>query len=139
MHQRLREVYESLRFKGLVKNQTDFGTQLGYNKSYFSQLMNGAEPITDNVMLTIETMFGINKGYFTGNGPMFTEPQTPVKSKKESGDWVAATDIPGFILDETDLQAYENIRNKVASKPINDILMELYAEIERLKSIINEK
>ena len=40
---RLNEVLNELRYLGKVKNQTDFGTQLGYGKAYFSQVMNGHE------------------------------------------------------------------------------------------------
>ena len=46
---KLEAAYNGLKYINKVTTQKDFGDKLGYHKSYFSQLMNGALPITEAV------------------------------------------------------------------------------------------
>ncbi len=64
-----------------VKNQKDFGDKLGYNKSYVSELMNEAQPITDPIKERIRTVFGISKQWWDLpiDAPLVFEPSTGQK------------------------------------------------------------
>lgn len=57
----LRDIYNKLKYFKLVSNQADFGEKLGYTRSHFNQIMNGAQPITEKLVRKIQSVFG--KGY----------------------------------------------------------------------------
>lgn len=80
----LKSILKELTYRGIVKNQTDLGNKLGYNKSYVSELMNGREKITDKVIDTFRREFGISKQYFASNGedPMFEEGEDQGKKER---------------------------------------------------------
>lgn len=44
-----------------VSNQEEFGEQIGYNKSYISELMNGRKPVTEKVKKKILEAFPVLK------------------------------------------------------------------------------
>lgn len=64
--------YELLK-RRLIKNQADLAKQLEYNKSHFSQLVNGAQPVSASLKHKLNALFGINLNFWNDDtSPMFT-------------------------------------------------------------------
>lgn len=55
----LNTVYRILFAEEKVENQEDFGSKLGYNKGYISDLMTGRKPIADKVLKKVKDVFSI--------------------------------------------------------------------------------
>ena len=49
-NQRLKKVVVWLLFKGYANNETELSKLLGYNKSSFSQIVNGKVPLSDKFL-----------------------------------------------------------------------------------------
>eukprot|EP01012_Entosiphon_sulcatum_P049033 TRINITY_DN67631_c0_g1_i1.p2 TRINITY_DN67631_c0_g1~~TRINITY_DN67631_c0_g1_i1.p2 ORF type:complete len:146 (-),score=18.89 TRINITY_DN67631_c0_g1_i1:1209-1646(-) len=88
--ERLVKAFEELKYLKKVSSQLEFGSKLGYTKSHFSQIMNGAQPFPDKIATSLETTFGISSDWIlTGNGEMFKDKPT-----------VAAVLAPSTVVDE---------------------------------------
>jgi len=100
---RLVKAFEHLRYLKKVSSQTDFGEQIGYNKSHVSELMNGKKPVTNNLAATLRTKFGIDAGWLiTGNGNMIVdEPEKPLKKVPVLGEAAAGNDMQMTYNDNT--------------------------------------
>lgn len=85
MNDRLLKAFEDLRALKKVKNQADFGTQLEVGKTYFSQVMNGAKPMTYKLATKIETVFSIKANWLMkGEGEMFVNDNTKHRLKTDT-------------------------------------------------------
>jgi len=94
---KLDAAFRGLRSLDKVSTQKEFGDTLGYNKSYFSQLMNDAEPITDALKDKCFDKFGIPKQWWDTSldtpltltskpqAPNYTKPTT---TKGKVGNWI---------------------------------------------------
>ena len=71
---RLHKVLRELVHSNTVKNQMDFSTQLGINKSHMSEIMNGRKPITEGLVNSVCVKFGISELWLKeGIGEMFNK------------------------------------------------------------------
>lgn len=94
----LQEILLQLRCKKMVKTQGEMVIELGYGKSYFSQVMNAAEPLTPAIIARFKDKFSINPEWFENQDkPMFLE------SIKENSE------IPNT---ETEIKNKQQIDNK---------------------------
>lgn len=72
----LQQVYDELKYKSQVKNQTDFAAQLGYDNAYVSRLIKSKEPLPFKFQSLLHDKFSFNKKWLTTNGKegeMFNE------------------------------------------------------------------
>ena len=136
MKSRLKRVIEDLRYKQIVKNQTEVADKLGYTKTYLSRLLNGHETITRSVAEKMETMFSVDADWLlSGEGQMF-------KSDSQNTDNSAVNESH---------TSYETSNDKKKNQPkddaseefINDLLLnlqftnpELYQMISRILGIM---
>lgn len=71
---RASQVINYLIYKGIAKTQKEIGDMLGYGESYFSQIISGAKPLSDGVLvklLTLDKGKEINLDWLlTGEGEM---------------------------------------------------------------------
>lgn len=56
----LGKVYKELIYLKKVKNQTEFGNALGYNKGYVSTLLKQATPLKSEVRMRLNKVFGVS-------------------------------------------------------------------------------
>lgn len=126
---------EELRYRKIVKNQTDFGSQLGYNRSYVSQLINGSEPITAKVLDIIQQKFGINRDWFYG---LSDEMFLPVKATPTAIGHVEEPRQRNYMtreeIEEMSRQVKEmRFGSRVNKEPWQNLLAELLEDVDSLK------
>lgn len=80
----LQDVYRQLFAAKKVETQEDFGNKLGYNKTYFSELMTGRKNITNKVRNKISEVFGIEYDApdTEGNTSIVNEPDSELQIKE---------------------------------------------------------
>lgn len=75
MKTKMGEVLHELKHRRIVRTQGEMAASLGYNVAYFSQLINGSEPINDKFIQKIQTTYKVNPNFWNSDkAPMFTEP-----------------------------------------------------------------
>lgn len=126
---------EELRYRKIVRNQTDFGNQLGYSKSYFSNLMNGGEIITDKVVDAISTKYGFNRDWFYG---LSDEMFLPVKATPTAIGHVEEPRQRNYMtreeIEEMSRQVKEmRFGSRVNKEPWQNLLAELLEDVDSLK------
>ena len=99
---RASQVINYLIYKGIAKTQKEIGDMLGYGESYFSQIISGAKPLSDGVLvklLTLDKGKEINLGWLlTGEGTMLAGEQEVKANAKELDpealNWISVPVIP---------------------------------------------
>ena len=98
---RASQVINYLIYKGIAKTQKEIGDMLGYGESYFSQIISGAKPLSDGVLvklLALDEGKEINLDWLlTGEGEMLAKPK--IESNAEMVDpstihWITVPVIP---------------------------------------------
>ena len=116
-----------LRYLGKVKNQTDFGTQLGYGKAYFSQVMNGHESLSNAIAKEIETKFGVDANWLLiGEGKMFINNSEIIDNHVDDA-------LNGIVIDE------DQVHQKSSTTMTERLLMEAFQAIRRKDEQIAKK
>lgn len=64
----LKNIYDALWEKRLVKSQSDFCQQIDYDKGYISKLMNSPSPLPLKLQYTLSNIFKINPEWLKANG-----------------------------------------------------------------------
>ena len=74
----LQKAYNYLISRGLVSDKADFAQQLGYNRTYFSEVFNGGKPVTAKIAQVLNQKFNISKDWLlNGKGTMGPDIQEP--------------------------------------------------------------
>jgi transcriptional regulator with XRE-family HTH domain len=64
----LGKIYRELRYRKKVRNQTDFGDKLGYNKGYISTILKSAQPPSAELCNKLEKVFGVSRKWILADG-----------------------------------------------------------------------
>lgn len=119
-------VYNELKYRNKVSSKADFGKQLGYTRTYFSQVMNGIMPLTDNVIDKIATLFDVDRDFITsGKGLPFKATIIQDNLKLIRFVWDITQEELGALIGATRgmIMQYENTdRNTTPPSAIIDAL-----------------
>lgn len=135
---KLDAAYRELKYLNKVSSQTDFGDKLDYSKSYFSQLMNNAEPITDILIDKCFDVFGIPKQWWDES----LDTPLVIPDSKRTGDTKSPQSIGkvGKWMHDMRNEFYKKVYDKKYPKTAIEIEIEmLREELDNMEELLRKE